>query len=451
MARAEGRVPRNSARAIELETGGSHLSRASAAREGHSSSQRHCHSKSHRRRPRREAANPRLDRQRPCRDFKISEPRRGRDLYRLSREMFDAGIVGGGGIVGCAIARELAGHGLSVAAIEKHPTACQETSALNSRVIHSGFHEIPGTLKAELAREGSRLIIRYAEERGVKLLRTGMLIAIPHGSIRAGLWRETGALWKMWAQGRQQKIPFRVVLTAGGVQRIAPIQAMSGIFIPSVCVIDLETLMQLLLNDAKTAGAQFFFGSEVIGIDARTSHHVIHTIRGAIEARILINSAGLAAHQISQMAGGPKYDIDFVRGDYYEMKGGTERWGIRTLVYPAMPPRSRSKGIHFGPRTDGRLYIGPSATPPSQPAPKRVFLEAGQQFLPRIGDEDLEWAYAGVRPKLTTDNGKSDFTIRLERPAPPFINLIGIDSPGLSASMGIAQYVAEMVLTSPVG
>src|SRR5206468_7631765 len=146
----------------------------------------------------------------------------------------------------------------------------------NSRVIHSGFHEIPGTLKAQLAREGSRLIIRYAEERGVKLLRTGMLIAIPHGSIRAGLWREAGVLWKMWAQGRQQQIPFRVVLTAGGVQRIAPIQAMSGIFIPSVCVIDLETLMQLLLNDAKTAGAQFFFGSEVIGMDVQASDLVIH-------------------------------------------------------------------------------------------------------------------------------------------------------------------------------
>ena len=364
--------------------------------------------------------------------------------------MFDAGIVGGGGIVGCAIARELAGHGLSVAAIEKHPTACQETSALNSRVIHSGFHEIPGTLKAELAREGSRLIIRYAEERGVKLLRTGMLIAIPHGSIRAGLWRETGALWKMWAQGRQQKIPFRVVLTAAGVQRIAPIQAMSGIFIPSVCVIDLETLMQLLLNDAKTAGAQFFFGSEVIGIDVQASHHVIHTIRGAIEARTLINSAGLAAHQISQMAGGPKYDIEFVRGDYYEMKGGIERWGIRTLVYPAMPPRSRSKGIHFGPRTDGRLYIGPSATPLSEPAPKPVFLEAARRFLPQISDDDLEWSYAGVRSTRAAENGKSDFTIRLERQTPPFINLIGIDSPGLSASMGIARYVAEMILRRSV-
>src|SRR5215510_6787108 len=103
--------------------------------------------------------------------------------------MFDACIIGAGGIVGCAIARELASRGLSVAAIEKHSAACQETSGRNSRVIHSGFHEIPGTLKARLARDGSQLMIRYARERAVKLLETGMLIAIPHGSIRAGLWR----------------------------------------------------------------------------------------------------------------------------------------------------------------------------------------------------------------------------------------------------------------------
>ena len=116
--------------------------------------------------------------------------------------MVDACIIGVGGIVGCAIARELAERGVSVAGIEKHDTACQETSGLNSRVIHSGFHEVPGTLKAELAREGSQLMIRYAGERGLKLLRTGMLIAVPHGSIRAGLWREADALFSLWRQGR---------------------------------------------------------------------------------------------------------------------------------------------------------------------------------------------------------------------------------------------------------
>ena len=361
--------------------------------------------------------------------------------------MFDVAIIGAGGIVGCAIARELAGRGLSVAGIEKHPTACQETSGLNSRVIHSGFHEIPGTLKAGLAHEGSQLMIRYAGERGIKLLRTGMLIAIPHGGIRAGLWREADSLWTLWRQGRRQAIPFEFVVTPGGVRRIAPIHALGGIYIPSVCVVDLEALAESLVRDATAAGAQFFYDSEVVGIDVTASHHVVHFTRGVLEARHLINSAGLAAHEISQMAGGPSYDIEFIRGDYYELNGGIERWGIRTLVYPAMPPHSRSKGIHFGPRTNGRLYIGPSATPTSQPAPKPVFLEAAQKFLPEIRDDDLSWAYAGVRPKRATHNGTSDFTIRLERAVPPFINLIGIDSPGLSASMGIAQYVLKLILS----
>lgn len=360
--------------------------------------------------------------------------------------MFDVCIIGAGGIVGCAIARELAQRGLSVAAIEKHDTACQETSGLNSRVLHSGFHEVPGTLKAELAREGSRLIIRYAEQHGIKLLKTGMLIAAPHGSIRAGLWREAGALWNLWRQGRRQNIPFRFVVTPGSVREIAPIRALGGIFIPSVCVIDLEALVESLTHEAKAAGAQFFYGSEVTGIGIDNSSHAVRTPKGGVNARALINSAGLCAHEISLMAGGPKYDVEFIRGDYYELAGGVARWGIRTLVYPAMPPRSRSKGIHFGPRTDGRLYIGPSATAASEQAPKELFLEAARKFLPDVRETDLEWAYAGIRPKRATRNGKSDFTIRLERAVPPLINLIGIDSPGLSASVAIARHVAEILL-----
>src|SRR5262249_41212436 len=160
-----------------------------------------------------------------------------------------------------------------------------------------------------LARDGSQLMIRYARERAVKLLETGMLIAIPHGSIRAGLWREAGALWALWTQGRQQHIPFRFVLTRGGGRRIGPIQALGAIFIPSVCVIDLESLMESLLRDARTAGARFFYDSEVVGIDVHPSHHVVSTTRGAIEARALINSAGLAAHEVSLLARGPKYEI----------------------------------------------------------------------------------------------------------------------------------------------
>jgi glycerol-3-phosphate dehydrogenase len=361
--------------------------------------------------------------------------------------MFDVGIIGAGGVVGCAIARELAQRGLSVAAVEKHTALCRETSGLNSRVIHSGFHEIPGTLKSELAREGSALMIQYAEERSIPLLKTGMLIAVPSGSFRNGLWRETHALWTLWKQGRRQNIPFRFVLTSSGVRRIAPIQAIGGIFIPTVCVIDLERLVESLANDATDAGAQFFFGNEVVGITVENSSHVIRTPNGNINARVLINSAGLGAHRISAMAGCSEVDIEFIRGDYYELIGGVKRWDVRTLVYPAVPRQSRSKGIHFGPRTDGRLFLGPSATAAAEPpAPKQIFLEAARKFIPIIQEDDLRWAYAGIRPKQRAESGNSDFVIRLERASPAFINLLGIDSPGLSASMAIAKHVTRIVL-----
>jgi len=334
---------------------------------------------------------------------------------------------------------------LSIAALEKYPTACQETSGLNSRVIHSGFHEAHGTLKAELAREGSRLMIQYAEERGIRFLRAGMLIAVPYGGIQAGLWKEMDALWNLWNEGRRQNIPFRFVLTPGGVRKLAPIRALGGIFIPSVCVIDLEQLASAVEADAKAGGAQFFYESEVTSIAREGSTFVVITTSGEFRARVLINSAGLRAHEISVMAGGPKYEIEFLRGDYYELIGGIARWKIRTLVYPATRAQSRSKGIHFGPRTDGRLYLGPSASPRMEQAPKQLFLEAAQKFLPEIRETDLEWAYAGIRPKQVSNNGKSDFTIRLEGAGPPLVNLIGIDSPGLSASMAIAQHVSRMV------
>jgi glycerol-3-phosphate dehydrogenase len=273
-----------------------------------------------------------------------------------------------------------------------------------------------------------------------------MLIAVPRGAIREGLWREAGALWNLWRQGRRQNIPFRLVFTPSGVRDLAPIQALGGIFIPSVCVVDIEQAVESLQTDASRAGAQFFYGNEVERIESDGGAYVIRTSGRSIEARVLINSAGLQAHEISAMAGGPKYKVALLRGDYYELIGGTARWKIHTLVYPTMPPGAPSKGVHLGPRTDGRLFIGPSATSELQPMPKELFLRAGRRFLPDLSEADLRWAYAGVRPKHIGPDGESDFVIRLDRTDPPLINIIGIDSPGLSASMAIARYVARRLL-----
>jgi glycerol-3-phosphate dehydrogenase len=357
--------------------------------------------------------------------------------------MFDVCVIGAGGVVGAALVRELTQRGFSVAGLEKHAGSCRETSGMNSRVIHSGFHEHPGSLKARLAREGSRMILEYVRERGIPVLNTGMLIAIPRGAIGLGLLNDAGSLWRLWSQGRRHNIPFRFVLGSASVMRIAPVNAVAGIFIPPVSVIDVEAFVQSLTDDAKQLGADFRFGTEVLGIAVNSERHVVQTSTGDIEARILVNSAGLCAREIAAMAGTvPPYNVELIRGDYYELIGGVDRWGIRTLVYPVMPARSKSKGIHFGPRTDGRLYIGPSATmtSSSEPADKDLFLKAARRFVPAVREEDLRWAYSGTRPK----SGR-DFSIRLDRRQPPLINLIGIDSPGLSSSMAIARFVAEMM------
>jgi glycerol-3-phosphate dehydrogenase len=275
----------------------------------------------------------------------------------------------------------------------------------------------------------------------MELLNTGMLIAVPHGAVSSGLWREATSVWRLWRQGRSQNIRFQFVVSPAAVRRIAPIRALGGIFIPSVAVIDVEALVKSLESEAIKAGADFFYGSEVSAIEFDASGYRLRTPQSEFQSRALVNSGGLNAHHISRMAGGPDYEVELLRGDYYELIGGVERWKIHTLVYPAMPPGSRSKGVHFGPRTDGKLYLGPSASIAPDETPKRVFVEAAQRFLSDVREVDLKWSYAGIRPKHKGE----DFIIRLDRNTPPLINLIGIDSPGLSASMAIARHVVELL------
>jgi glycerol-3-phosphate dehydrogenase len=361
-------------------------------------------------------------------------------------KIFDACVVGAGGVVGSAILRDLSQRGRTVIGIEKHDGPARETSGTNSGVVHSGFHERAGTLKARLALAGSQMLIDYATKNGVRLLQTGMLIAIPRRALRSGLWRESAALWHLWRGGRAHHIRFQWILSRSSVREIVPIEAMAGIFIPSVCVVDVLQLITSLQRDAQAGGAEIRYGQTVSEIAEREERYAINTTTGQFTARLIVNSAGLAAPEISRLAGGPDYTIERIRGEYYELRGGIERWQIRTLVYPATSSKSRSKGIHFGPRPDGRLFVGPDATDAdAAPSPKGLFVRAAQNFLPAVQEADLEYVHSGIRPKYTRPDGFSDFVVRLDRKTPPLINLIGIDSPGLSASLAIAKFVGDLL------
>lgn len=372
-------------------------------------------------------------------------------------ETYDAVIIGAG-VVGCAIARELSTRHpkKKFAVIERMMGSGQMTSSRNSGVLHSAFHQNPEFLKSVLAAEGSRLAAKYHEERSLPILRCGMLIAVSAEALKQGLWREGKTLYELVSRGRKQNVEFKF-LTSRGVAKLEPnIKAAAGIFIPSVCVVDPLVFTNSLCFDARMRGAKFYFGREVKSIGVGRESYDILTARAdgipeKFSSRVLINSAGLYSGDIAWLAGINDYRIYPWRGEYYEVVGA-KSGPVKRLIYPALPSGSPSKGIHIGPRVDGRLFIGPNAKPISDKddyerdkTPPEEFLAAARQFLPSLKESDLRWAYSGIRPKLSPDAREDDFVIRLDRESPPLLDLVGIESPGLAAAMGIGVYVADWV------
>lgn len=369
---------------------------------------------------------------------------------------YDVCIVGAG-VVGCAIARELGRRHwdspLRIVVLEQHERVGEETSKRNSGVLHSGIHEKPFSLKARLAREGSALAISYAVERGIPLLRTGMVIAISWEDVRRGLWREVSSLRRLWFNAWKTKTRVLFV-TPSGLRAWEPnLRACCGIVIPSVSVIDPLAFVQSLRTDSEATGAEFAFNNRVTGIDEDATAYIVSTDRRRVRAACLINAAGLRSDEIATLAlHHRKYTICPLRGEYYEVVTTEKKGLIGRLVYPALPPQATGKGIHFSPRPNGQLFVGPNAVAvtdktdyTSHKTPPGLFVEALQKFLPALDERDLRWAYSGIRPcVIAADGGKSDFIVSVDREGPPLINLVGIESPGLSAALALARHVGNL-------
>ena len=369
---------------------------------------------------------------------------------------YDVCIVGAG-VVGCGVARELAGRRWHrpprIMVLEQREGPGEETSGRNSGVLHSGIHEHPGSLKARLAREGSALALAYALQRHIPLLRCGMVIAISREDIRRGLWREISMLRRLWLNAWRSNIRMSFV-TPSGLRALEPnLRASCGIVIPSVCVIDSLALVQSLKHDSSVHGVEFAFNNRVMAIEDEGTAYRITTDRQTIRAACLINAAGLHADEIAALASSyHKYSIRPLRGEYYEVTTEPKKRLIRGLVYPALPPRATGKGIHFSPRPNGQLFVGPNevsvqdkADYQSQKTPAGVFIEALQKFLPVLDESDLRWGYSGIRPcVMTGQQTKSDFIVSVDSDTPTLINLIGIESPGLSAALALARHVTDL-------
>ena len=365
------------------------------------------------------------------------------------------GIVIGAGIAGCSVACSLKRlfPGLEITIIDQHPDVFGEASRYNSGVVHSGIHQRAEFLKSRLAPVGGRLLIEFCERNNVPHRRSGMLITVSSRHFLK-LLAEIGSLTKLYKNSRRLGLKLSV-LTQGGIARLEPsVRAAFGLYLPDVLVVDQPALGRQLRRVCEQEGVEFLLNETVTSI---TRHRGVYEIRtrhlspGPV-AELVVNAAGVNADSISRMAGFSAYTIYPYRGEYYEVIGPKKDLLSNTLVYPALPPGHPVKGIHLTKTMDGRLLIGPNAKPwksrqnyPEVRTPPRDFLEGARRFLPGLVENDLRWAYAGLRAKINPGTREDDFVIRFESGSPTFVNLIGIESPGFTAGLAIGDYVAKWI------
>jgi len=356
---------------------------------------------------------------------------------------FDVLVIGAGA-VGCAAARELTRWKLRVAVAEKNNDLFGGTSARNSAVLHAGFNNKPGTLMAKLCVEGNRGFDELARELDVPYKRTGKLIVGFDEDDR----RRLEALLE---QGRANGVPGLSMIGKDEIRRLAPnVMGEFAMLSESTAILDPFRYVLALAENALKNGARFLFSHEVTGIERLNGGWEVSFGEKRLTCRWIVNSAGLYADKISDMLGKKGYVIYPCRGEYFILD---KRVGelLPMPAYPVPNIRTGGLGIHLTPTMDGNVLIGPSteyigerddysATAPTMD----MLIRDGSRIFPHIRREHYIRNFSGIRPKLAGPDkgGYNDFVIERLDGA---VNLVGIESPGLTASMPIAKLVVEMI------
>ncbi len=370
----------------------------------------------------------------------------------MAPKPYDIAVVGAG-IVGVATAKRLTRtfSNRSIIVLERRDGPGLETSAASSGVIHSGLHLDPASLKARLAIRGRQLVLDACTRYGVRMRHCGMHVVVsprdaPH------LIGEVSALRDLLRRAHVQHVE-ATIISPWHVRRNEPaVRALLGIQIPDVTVIDVPALVRALATNAMEHGATFRYRTAVDGISPLHDAYALMTADEPILAHAVVNAAGLGATRIAALAGFPHHRVTLYRGEYYEVTNPALRDAIRGFVYPVYRPGSPGLGIHLTKTVDGRLLVGPNARLIDRPeainedrTPPDAFFSAVRPFVPALRLEHLRFAHAGIRTKHDDGRIESDFSITLDREDPPLVNCIGIESPGITASLAIAEHIAELL------
>jgi L-2-hydroxyglutarate oxidase LhgO len=363
-------------------------------------------------------------------------------------------VVVGAGVVGLATAAALARRGRAVIVLERNSGIAQETSARNSQVIHAGIYYPEGSLKATLCVAGREALYARCQQQKIPYRKLGKLIVATDAA-------EERTLEKLHAQGTANGVAGLEIIGRGEISRLEPdVRAAAALVSPVSGIVDSRSLVFSYLAEAESLGAILALRTEVVELEALSRGYRIRARDAdgdysSLESPALVNAAGLGCGALAARAG---FDLDacgyrlhFCKGDYFALAPAS---GLRVsrLIYPV--PAESGLGIHVTLDLEGRMRLGPDTEYVSAPGyevdpnKRQAFARAARRYLPALDADWLTPDFAGVRPRLAGP-GESfrDFAIREESEAglPGFVNLIGIESPGLTAAPAIADRVVELL------
>jgi len=360
-------------------------------------------------------------------------------------------IVIGAGVVGLAVARHLAMAGREVIVLEAADAIGTETSSRNSEVIHAGIYYPQGSLKARLCVDGKHQLYAYCDSHGVPHRRCGKLIV-------ASSEDELSTLSDIASRAAGNGVGDMEAVDQRTAQKLEPAVACVGALLsPSTGIIDSHALMLAYQGDAEDHGAMIAFRSRVVAGTTARHHHTLDVVgadgRTRIAAANVVNSAGLQAQAVARCLDGfpaalvpPSY---LCKGSYFALQG---QQPFSRLIYPV--PRSASLGVHVTIDMGGQVRFGPDQEWVEEidydvdPQRAEDFYAAVRRYYPALADGALVPAYAGMRPKLQApDEPARDFMIQGPQThgLAGLVNLFGIESPGLTASLAIADEVVKQL------
>ena len=358
-------------------------------------------------------------------------------------------VIIGAGVVGLAVARELAGRGLEVVILEREKAIGLGNSSRNSEVIHAGIYYPAGSLKASLCVKGRDLLYSYCAERGIAHRRLGKLIVATQPS-------EADILDALFAQATANGVDDLVKLGGDEATRLEPeLNCAAALFSPSTGIIDANGYMLSLLGEAQARGAMLALHATVLGgrvlADGRTSLDVASDAAMEVVAPRLVNCAGLRAQEIaSAIEGYPTASVPPLylgKGNYFALPGKAP---FRHLVYPI--PEKGGLGIHMTLDLGGQARFGPDLEWVNDinftvdAARRELFEQSIGRYWPGLMPGRLMPAHAGVRPKLSGPGSPgADFALvgPDQHGVQGHMHLFGIESPGLTSSLAIALAVAN--------